>query len=133
MKRAQRSGLRVWFALVKPGDWLTLGLGAVLVAALFAALWHGGSASRAIVRAGGKIYAELSLTQNQSISVPGPLGVTRIVVRDGQVRVAADPGPRQYCVRQGWLKAAGEIAICLPNQVSVELAGAKKLYDSLNY
>jgi hypothetical protein len=36
-------------------------------------------------------------------------------------------------VRQGWLKQAGEIAICLPNQVSLELTGSGKTYDSLSY
>ncbi|MEQ1673721.1 MAG: NusG domain II-containing protein, partial [Candidatus Nitrotoga sp.] len=37
------------------------------------------------------------------------------------------------CVQQGWLKQAGEIALCLPNQVSVELSNGKSSYDSLNY
>ena len=32
-----------------------------------------------------------------------------------------------------WLKQAGEIAVCLPNQVSLELSGGSKPYDSLNY
>ncbi|HNI72069.1 MAG TPA: NusG domain II-containing protein, partial [Accumulibacter sp.] len=45
----------------------------------------------------------------------------------------ADPGPRQYCVRQGWLSRAGEIAICAANQISIEIRGAKQPYDSLAY
>ncbi|MDA0190732.1 MAG: NusG domain II-containing protein, partial [Proteobacteria bacterium] len=45
----------------------------------------------------------------------------------------SDPGPRQYCVRQGWLSRPGQIAICAPNEVSVEVRGAKEAYDSLNY
>jgi hypothetical protein len=73
------------------------------------------------------------LSRNQIISVPGPLGISRIAIHDRQVRIAADPSPRQYCVHQGWLKQAGEIAICLPNQVSVELSGRGKRYDTLNY
>jgi hypothetical protein len=36
-------------------------------------------------------------------------------------------------VRQGWLTQAGEVAICLPNQVSLELIGSTKRYDSLSY
>jgi hypothetical protein len=42
------------------------------------------------------------------------------------------PRPRQYCVRQGWLARPGEIAICAPNQVSVEIRGRKPTYDSLS-
>ena len=117
----------------KPGDWLVLLCGTLLSAWLGATLWHGGSADTAIIRSGGKTFRKISLSRNQVVSVPGPLGISRITVRDRKVRVASDPGPRQYCVRQGWLKHAGEIAICLPNQVSVELSGGSRMYDSLNY
>jgi len=47
-----------------------------------------------------------------------------------RVRVAADPSPRQLCVRQGWIPPGGA-AVCLPNRVSVENAAAG--YDTLNY
>ena len=50
-----------------------------------------------------------------------------------RARVVADPGPRQYCVRQGWLATAGAVAICAPNQVSLALAGRNAEYDSLSY
>lgn len=120
-------------AYIKPGDWLTLLCGALFSAWLTATLWQGGAADKAIIRSGGSIFREVSLSRNQVIEVPGPLGISRIAVRDREVRVTSDPGPRQYCVHQGWLKQAGEIAICLPNQVSVELGGGNRTYDSLNY
>ena len=118
---------------LKPGDWLTLLLGGTFVVALTFKLWSGDLADKAIIRSGGKIFKEVSLSRNQKIEVPGPLGVTIVSIQNQKARVASDPSPRQYCVRQGWLKQAGEIAICLPNQVSVELAGSRKKYDSLNY
>ena len=120
-------------AYFKLGDWLTLFGGALLTIWLAATLWQGGIADKAIIRSGGNIFREVSLSRNQVVEVPGPLGVSRITVRNHRVRVASDPSPRQYCVHQGWLKQAGEIAICLPNQVSVELGGGNKTYDSLNY
>ena len=118
---------------LKPGDWLTLLLGGTFVVALTLKLWSGDLADKAIIRSGGKIFREVSLSRNQKIEVPGPLGVTIVSIQNRKARVASDPSPRQYCVRQGWLQQAGEIAICLPNQVSVELAGSRKKYDSLNY
>lgn len=120
-------------AYIRPGDWITLLGGALLAAWLTASLWQGGAADKAIIRSGGKTFREISLSRNQIVEVPGPLGISRIKVHDHEVRVASDPGPRQYCVHQGWLKQAGEIAICLPNQVSVELSGGGRTYDSLNY
>lgn len=119
--------------LVKAGDWLVILMGLLFVAYLFASLWHVGGAQKVLIRKGGEVFAELSLNENREINVPGPLGVSLVVISKGQARVARDPGPRQYCVKQGWLKHAGDAAICLPNQVSVELLGAEKRYDSLNY
>ncbi len=120
-------------AHLRPGDWLVLLCGALLTAWLAHALWQGGAADRAIIRSGGKIFREVALSRDQEVAVPGPLGTSTVAIPDHQARIASDPSPRQYCVHQGWLKQAGEIAVCLPNQVSVELGGAQKRYDSLTY
>ncbi len=118
---------------IKLGDWLTLLLGGIFVALLTLKLWSGDLADKAIIRSGGKIFREVALSRNQQIEVPGPLGVTIVSIQNRKARIASDPSPRQYCVRQGWLQQSGEIALCLPNQVSVELAGSRRTYDSLNY
>ena len=114
---------------MRPGDWLMAAAGLVLVAALWlrqADSFEG----RIVIRLDGKVFREASLRLNQAIEVPGPLGVSRIEIRAGRVRVAADPSPRQLCVRQGWIPPGGA-AVCLPNRVSVENAAAG--YDTLNY
>jgi hypothetical protein len=121
------------FRHIKIGDWLTLLSGSICVLLLTLTLWGGDLADKAIIRSGGKIFREIPLSHDQKIEVRGPLGISVIDIRQRKVRIASDPGPRQYCVRQGWLEQAGEIALCLPNQVSVELTGSTKRYDSLNY
>jgi hypothetical protein len=118
---------------LKVGDYFTVLAGLISVVWLAMALWSGATADKAIIRSGGKIFREVSLLENAEISVPGPLGSSIISIQNHQARITSDPSPRQYCVRQGWLKNAGEIAICLPNQVSIELTGGPKKYDSLNY
>jgi hypothetical protein len=120
-------------AHIKLGDSLILVLGSLFTVWLASVAWQSGAADKAIIRSGGKIFKEVSLAHDTEISVPGPLGTSIIAIKNHQARIASDPSPRQYCVRQGWLKNAGEVAICLPNQVSVELAGGQKKYDSLNY
>jgi hypothetical protein len=118
---------------IKLGDWLTLLLGSIFVVMLTLALWRGDLADKAIIRSGGKIFSVVPLSRDQQIKVPGRLGISIISVQQRKARIASDPSPRQYCVRQGWLQQAGEIALCLPNQVSIELVGSKRKYDSLNY
>lgn len=118
---------------IKLGDWITLLAGCLLVTLLTLTLWGGDLADKVVIREGGKIIREVSLSHDQNIEVAGALGISIITILNRQARVTSDPSPRQYCVRQGWLQRAGEIALCLPNQVSIELIGAYKRYDSLSY
>jgi hypothetical protein len=122
-----------WFEFLKAGDWLVMLIGLLVCAASFPLAFRAGIAEKAVVRRGGEVFYELDLARNRRIEVPGPLGMTTVVVDRHRVRVAADPGLRQYCVRQGWLAHPGEIAICAPNQVSVEVQGSQRTYDSLSY
>ena len=119
--------------LFRPGDWLIVAAGMALVAGLFTTLWGKGAGATLVIRSDGAVVAEADLTRDRDFSVPGPLGVTIVSIRDRRVRVSRDPGPRQYCVKQGWLSRAGESALCLPNHVSVELKGSASPYDSLSY
>jgi hypothetical protein len=118
---------------IKPGDYLTLLAGSLCTVWISILVWSGGPADKALIRSGGKVFLEVPLSRDQQIEVPGPLGTSIITIEKRRARITSDPSPRQYCVRQGWLQQAGEIAICLPNQVSVELTGGAKKYDSLNY
>ena len=120
-------------AYLKAGDWALLGLASVLVCMLVLHAWLGPRGDHVVVRAGGKVFAEFNLARDGLIQVPGPLGQTSVEVARHRVRIVRDPGPRQLCVKQGWLSQAGQAALCLPNQVSVEITGASRSYDSLNY
>lgn len=122
-----------WLRLARPGDWLVAGLGAVAVAISFPLLWRGGPADKAVIRLDGRVVAEYPLNAARRVEVAGPLGTTVVEIRPGRARVLSDPGPRQYCVRQGWLTQANAIAICAPNHVSLALSGGMPGYDSLNY
>ena len=122
-----------WLSLFRPGDWLVVLLGLIFCSVSFPLVWQGGIAEKAMIKRGGKVFGEFDLSRNRQIQVPGPLGITTIAINNRRVRVVSDPGTHQYCVRQGWLERAGEIAICAPNQVSVQVTGSKEAYDSLSY
>nr|MBL8454938.1 NusG domain II-containing protein [Zoogloeaceae bacterium] len=122
-----------WGRLLRPGDFVVLALALVFCVLATLALWRGGAPDKAVVRAAGRIVAEVPLSQARMLEVEGPLGVTLVEIEPGRARVASDPGARQYCVRQGWLTRAGAVAICAPNQVSLSLVGGTDDFDSLNY
>ncbi len=130
---ALRSWLAAWAVHLRAGDGLVLAAALAFCVVSALSLWQGGRPDKAIIKAGGKVFAEVDLAAPRIVEVPGPLGTTRIEIQPGRARVAADPGPRRYCVRQGWLVSAGAVAICAPNQVSLALSGRHADYDSLNY
>lgn len=136
LRAAGTAGHVSWREMLRPGDWLLLLCALALVAASYPLLWRGGVADRAIVKRDGQVVTELALNSPRRYEVEGAIGTTVIEIQPGRARVLADPGPRQYCVQQGWLSRADAIAICAPNRVSVQLAGrggAHARHDSINY
>jgi hypothetical protein len=119
--------------LLRVGDVGVLLAGAGLVVALTLWAWSGGHGDSAVIRAAGQVVKTASLSQAQTVSVDGPLGTTHIEIEPGRARVARDPSPRQLCVKQGWLTQSGQAALCLPNQVSLEIRGRTTTYDTLGY
>jgi hypothetical protein len=115
------------------GDWLVLIVSTLCVIYLFQTLWTNEHAAKVQIRLGSKIYATYSLNQQREIHIHGKLGDATISIAQGKARFAKSPCQTQYCVYQGWLTHAGQAAICLPNQISLELLGETKPYDTLNY
>lgn len=110
---------------------LLAGTGLVITLALHA--WSGDRGETVVIRAAGKVVETTTLAQRRVVAVNGPLGPTRIEIEPGRARVARDPSPRQLCVKQGWLTQSGQAALCLPNQVSLEIKGRTVAYDTLGY
>lgn len=115
------------------GDWLVIVASIVAVIVLFQQFWSFAPANQLKIRQGNRMIGTYDLNQKRELHIKGPIGDSIIVINNGQVRFKQSPCPNQYCIHQGWLSHAGQVAICLPNQVSLQLIGAKNTYDSLNY
>lgn len=121
---------------MRPGDWLVIAAGLAATAATAASQWGRSAPTLAQVRLDGRIVAELPLSGAHRIAIDGALaaqGATVIEVEPGRARIAADPGPRQYCVQQGWLTRAGSIAVCAPSHISMQLIGPDGTYDTVAF
>jgi len=115
------------------GDWLVIIVSAVAVTVLFITLWTNTPASQLQIRQGDKVIGTYDLNQTRTLHLHGALGDSHISIEQGKVRFKQSPCTNQYCVHQGWLNRAGQVAVCLPNQISLQLIGEDKPYDSLNY
>lgn len=118
---------------VKKGDLLVFGIGLLSVAVAFFFLWDNAVPEEALIYQNGTLLMRLNLNQEKEVKIAGPLGDTIIEIANGKARVKRDPGPKQYCVKQSWLKKSGDIAICAPSHLSLRIAGRARVYDSLGY
>lgn len=121
---------------LRPGDWLMIAAGLAATVATTAAQWGRAAPTLAQVRLDGRIVAEIPLNGTHRVAIAGALasqGETVIEVEPGRARVVADPGPRQYCVHQGWLTRAGAVAVCAPSHISLQLAGPDSAQDTVAF
>ena len=117
---------RVWGASgarLLVGDALVLCLlGAGVVAASLPRSARGNPARAEVVVSGRTGPDPRSLPRRRARRA-GPIGVTRIEVRDGKVRVLSSPCPRQVCRHGGWIGAPGTLLVCLPNEIVIRVPG----------
>ena len=76
-----------------------------------------------VVKVGGEIVRELSLTAEENFTVEAGGGKNILEVKDGAVRVAAADCPDKICVKRGAIKDVGEVIACAPHKVLIEIAG----------
>ncbi len=81
---------------------------------------------------GETLVRELALNKDQKISVDGPLGVSRLQIKDGKIRFTDSPCTGKVGIHAGWLSHSGDFTACLPNRISIEIMGPGQ-YDSMNF
>lgn len=70
------------------------------------------------VRIDGEYYGTYALDEDQEIAVGS--GNT-VVIEDGRARMTEADCPDHLCVRQGRISRDGEMIVCLPNRVTVQV------------
>jgi len=56
-----------------------------------------------------------------------------IEIDGGRARVTHSPCRDKLCVNAGWLERPGDVAVCLPQRVIVEVRGARRGVDGVAY
>ena len=116
------------------GDYLVFMAALLLVVGSFTYYWQSGlRAVQAEIRINGKFHQHVDLFHSQTLPIKGKLGLSIITVENGKIRFSDSPCNSKQCIHQGWLSGSGEIATCLPNEVSVHIAGPDPRFDSINF
>ena len=121
--------------MISRTDTVIILLALALVIGLYARLWSDGDAgeARAVVWVSGEQRLSLPLDVDRRVDVDGAIGRSVIEIRERRVRVLESPGPRQLCVRAGWLEQTGDSAICLPNEVVVTIDAGRPRFDAMSF
>ena len=116
------------------GDIAVIVLAGALVGALAAAqLAPSSRADTVVIDVGGQRYASLPLDVPRTVRVPGRIGTSVIQIANQRARFVSSPCRGKICIHTGWLSRSGEVAVCLPNTVSVTLIGSRQEFDSINF
>ena len=67
--------------------------------------------------------ARYSLSKDRITHVEGPLGKTKIEIRDGKARILKSPCKLKVFIKSGYIQYADRISVCLPNKVVVRVEG----------
>ena len=79
------------------------------------------------------LFREISLDEDATITVPGPLGNSVVKIEDGSVFMLSSPCPGKVCMNFGKISHAGESIVCVPNQVYIVIRNGKKKADAISY
>ncbi len=123
-----------FFMRMKPAD-IILIVGLTVAAFTWLGFLHAGREAGSMVEiynAEG-LFMVVPLEKDAEIRVPGPLGESLVVVRDGRVHMHSSPCPHQICVEMGEIRHSGENVVCIPNRVSIRIRGQAADIDAVVY
>lgn len=93
------------------------------VSALMITLAQRGEGASVRVSIDGKLYGAYSLSEEQSIAIENAFGQNRLVIERGSVHMADADCPDKYCMEYQPICRDGEVIICLPHRLVVEVTG----------
>lgn len=77
----------------------------------------------AVVSIDGEYYAEYPLDRDITETVVTGRGSNTIVINGGSVSVSEADCPDKYCVSHVAVSREGEIIVCLPHRLTIEIRG----------
>lgn len=82
-----------------------------------------------IIEVGGEIFARYPMTETRTVDVNGH---NTVEITPQFVRVTYADCPDKLDVKQGEITSPGSIIVCMPNQMTVRIAGESEI-DAISY
>jgi len=106
---------------LRPADYIIIlfSVFIVFLSFLFSVQHNKGELS-AVIEASGKKYI-YPVSENNIITVTGPVGKTVISIKENQVYISDSDCRDKICLSMGKISKPGQWAACLPNRVFVKI------------
>lgn len=100
-------------------------IAAALTAAVFLAIqvYSGNSASPVLVIESPDGRWMYPADSSVEADIPGPLGMTHVVLENGAARITDSPCPNRTCIASPPISRPGTWSACLPNRVLIRIDG----------
>ncbi|WP_427338969.1 NusG domain II-containing protein [Caloranaerobacter sp. DY30410] len=83
----------------------------------------------------GEVIKKITFDKNmigKTIDIRTQYGYNKIEIGDGKVRVIDADCPDKLDVKQGWISKPGEIIVCLPHKLTIEIVGENETDDEID-
>ena len=122
--------------------WKTADIVLIVLLVVFAGVFYfilgtqGGSGTlgdMVVIRINGSDYSKMPLSEDNEIDIHDTNGTRTNTLRieNGRAIMVYAACPDKLCVERGAVSRSGEIIICLPNRVVVEIIGKQSEYDAI--
>lgn len=118
---------------MKKGDFIIIGFVLILafVFSFSSKLFKNQDYDKSIVNisVNNNLYGtyEINSDTNKTLNIDSDLGHNTIEISNGDVWVSESDCHNQICVLDGKIKVPGEILVCLPNKLLIEIEGVKNI------
>jgi hypothetical protein len=116
---------------LKIGDYIIIAVVVGLIFLLFVRTYSINASGDYLEVTGLNFKSAYDPSEDRVIEVEGPLGITKVVIQNGEAWVEDSPCKDKICIKMGKIKRAGEEAVCIPNRVVVQMKGAKSYVDGV--
>ena len=113
--------------IFKKSDIVLTALLAILgVSLYFLPITSGRTGSTVVIKRNTAVYQEIPINKDTEIQINDDNGhpLNTITIKNGTVQMRNASCPDGLCVKQGSISKTGQIIICLPNKVVIEISGA---------
>ncbi len=85
-----------------------------------------------VINVGGEEYGRYPLNKDQVIEIRNGDCLNVVTVKDGGVSMSYSTCKNQICVHEGVVTTPGQLIVCLPNYVIVEIEGGEGSDEALD-